>query len=176
MTRFACFAGCLITCLSILPTAVQAEAPNDAIAQKLTAIKATVEKLKAGRDDLRPVADVEIFAKAAEWAVKHNEFYKPEYVTWTVPLIDVGLSRAQELTESKYSWIGRPGSTVLGYYSEIDGSVQPFAVRIPESYDPKDPKRWPLHVELHGRGDTLNELSFLHSHEPPRQTGDKKPA
>lgn len=138
-----------------------------AIEQKLPAINQVVEKLKAGRDDLRPVADVEVFAKAADWITRHNEFYKPDYEAWTLEAINTGLRRAQELAESKNSWVGRPGSTVLGYYSEVDGSVQPYAIKIPEGYDPKGAKRWPLHVELHGRGDTLNEVSFIHAHEKP---------
>ncbi len=167
MTPFRLLGGCLLASVS-LSHIVQAQPPIDsaasAIQQKLTAINEVVARLKTGREDVRPVADVEVFAKAADWIVRHNEFYKPDYATWTVELINTGLRRAQELAESKNSWLGRPGKTILGYYSEVDGSVQPFAIRIPEGYDPKAVKRWPLHVELHGRGDTLNEVSFIHSH------------
>jgi len=39
---------------------------------------------------------------------------------------------------------------LCGYWSEIDDTVQPFAVALPKGYDPE--KRWPLLVALHGQG------------------------
>lgn len=174
MRRFVFLCGYLGVYAN-LAVCAQAQPPGDSaapISTKLTELHEAVDKLKAGREDVRPVADVEVFAKAADWIVRHNEFYKPDYAKWTVELLDTGLQRAKELAESKQPWLGRDGATILGYYSEIDGSVQPFAVRIPPDYDPKAPKRWPLHVELHGRGDTLNEVSFIHSHEGKHPKGD----
>jgi Putative esterase len=135
------------------------------IREKLTQLNAAVETLKSGREDLRPVADVEIFAKAADWILRHDEFFKPEYATWTVEALEVGLKRAEELAGNQSPWRGRAGSTVLAYYSDVDASVQPFVVILPKDYDAKSLKRWPLHVELHGRGDTMNEVSFIHGHE-----------
>eukprot|EP00456_Euglypha_rotunda_P086621 TRINITY_DN878_c0_g1_i21.p1 TRINITY_DN878_c0_g1~~TRINITY_DN878_c0_g1_i21.p1 ORF type:complete len:654 (-),score=132.57 TRINITY_DN878_c0_g1_i21:8206-10167(-) len=174
MRRFAFLCGFVTVCAAWAQhtSAQPAGDAAESIQQKLTSLNQAVEKLKVGRDDIRPVADVEVFAKAADWIVRHNEFYKPDYAKWTTELLDTGLHRAQELAESKPTWLGRKGSTILGYYSEVDGSVQPFAVRIPQDYDPKGPKRWPLHVELHGRGDTLNEVSFIHAHEGKHPKGD----
>lgn len=167
MNRLAWIAGCLsVVALShhvAAQPAPETEAP--AIQEKLDALNTSIRTLKTGRDDVRIVADVEVFAKAAEWITRHNEFYKPDYAKWTVSVLDTGLKRADELAHSKSPWVGRKGATILGYYSNIDGSVQPYAVRIPPAYDPQSPKRWPLHVELHGRGDTMNEVSFIHSHE-----------
>ena len=136
-----------------------------AIREKLVQLNAAVEKLKVGRDDVRPVADVEVFAKAADWILRHDEFYKPDYAKWTIDALNIGATRAGFLTGQERPWFNREGSTVRGYYSEVDGSVQPYVVTLPKGYDPKSNKRWPLHVELHGRGDTLNEVSFIHSHE-----------
>jgi dienelactone hydrolase len=45
----------------------------------------------------------------------------------------------------------------------VDGSIQPYAVTIPDNYDGSTPQ-W-LDVVLHGRGATLNEVSFLYSHD-----------
>ncbi len=175
MMRFALVAGCLLVVAGVAQTA-EAQAPTHGeaktILEKLTELNAAVEKLKSGREDARPVADVEVFAKAADWIVRHNEFYKPDYAKWTIEILETGLQRARSLTESRANWYGRAGSTILGYYSDVDGSVQPFAIRLPQGYDPKPPKRWPLHVELHGRGDTLNEVSFIHSHEGKGLKGD----
>lgn len=168
MKRLALACVCLWAFLNL--NAITVAQPPDkeaakSIREKLGRLNAAVEKLKAGRDDVRPVADVEVFAKAADWILRHNEFFKPDYAKWTVEALDIGLKRADELTATQGSWVGREGSSVLGYYSAVDGSVQPFVVTLPKGFDPKSAQRWPLHVELHGRGDTLNEVSFIHAHE-----------
>ncbi|HRU05152.1 MAG TPA: FG-GAP-like repeat-containing protein, partial [Candidatus Brocadiia bacterium] len=48
-----------------------------------------------------------------------------------------------------------------GYWCDIDGSVQPYAVSVPDSYTPK--KAWPLVVCLHGAG-----------YDPARRVGAPK--
>lgn len=165
MTRLLWIGLCLVALSQPAQAQPAGEADMTVIQAKLAELNAAVEKLRMGRDDLRPVADVEVFAKAADWIVRHNEFYKPDYVKWTIEGLDTGLQRARDLADMKTPWYGRPGITILGYYSEIEGSVQPFAIRLPQGYNPSEPRRWPLHVELHGRGDTLNEVSFIHAHE-----------
>jgi dienelactone hydrolase len=52
---------------------------------------------------------------------------------------------------------------VRGYRSRVDGSVQPYGLIIPESYDGSKPVR--LDVVLHGRGTQLTEISFIAAHE-----------
>ena len=52
------------------------------------------------------------------------------------------------------------------YRSRVDGSVQPYAVSIPGSYDPAKPMR--LDVVLHGRNSRLSEVSFIAAHAPDR--------
>ena len=58
----------------------------------------------------------------------------------------------------------QPGTTIRGYYSKVDGSVQPYALALPTGIDPQSPTRHPLHSKLHGRGSTLNEVSFIAQH------------
>lgn len=168
MTRIAFASGCLLV-VAICSTTVQAqsapEADEKTIREALTRLQTEVGALKSSREDVRPVADVEVFAKAADWILRHQEFYKPEYAQWTIEALETGLQRARELADGKSPWQGRASATVLGYYSDVDGSVQPYAIRLPPGYDPKAAKRWPLHVELHGRGGTLNEVSFIRAHE-----------
>jgi dienelactone hydrolase len=162
------FVACLVLVLGFTPPLV-AQDPGDGdaaeIGRQLDELNLFVADLKRGRDDVRPVADIEVFAKAAEWIVRHHEFYEPGYAAWTIEALESGLQRAHELTGGRMPWRTRAGSSIAGYYSNVDGSVQPYVVTLPRGYDPKSSHRWPLHVELHGRGDTLNEVRFIHQHE-----------
>jgi hypothetical protein len=45
--------------------------------------------------------------------------------------------------------------------SKIDGSVQPYGLIVPESYQAKSPYRHRLDLWWHGRGETLSELNFI---------------
>jgi len=50
---------------------------------------------------------------------------------------------------------------VRGYVSKIDGSVQPYGLVVPASYQPAASTRHRLDVWCHGRGVTLTELNFV---------------
>jgi hypothetical protein len=68
---------------------------------------------------------------------------------------------AATLKAGQRDWFPRAGTTVLGYYSKIDGSVQPYALTLPEGVNPHDGNRWPLHLVLHGRANEMNEVNFV---------------
>lgn len=161
---YACFTTLLVQAGLLFS---QESSVEDAktIRQDLDQLNGKVAQLKRGRDDMRAAADVEIFAKAADWIVRHHEFFEPAYAAWTIEALKIGIDRADGLSANKVPWFPREGSTVLGYYSQVDESVQPYVVTLPEGFDANSDKRWPLHVELHGRGDTLNEIRFIHQHE-----------
>ncbi len=111
-------------------------------------------------------ADVAVCAKGVEWIVRHREFHKPNYLDATDRLLAVGRQRLAELQAGRTPWLGRAGKqTVFGYVSQLDQSVQPFAVTLPKDFDPAARKRWPLHLVLHGRADTMNEVEFFRQHE-----------
>lgn len=124
---------------------------------------------RSGTDDR---CDILLFEKAVEWILRHNEFYRPEYVQWTLDALKIGEERLQQKSQQQTPWIDRPGSTVLGYRSRVDDSVQPYAITLPGDFDRSSEKLWPLHVELHGRNGILNEVSFVHAHE---QSASGKP-
>lgn len=135
------------------------------IRERLGQLNERIVQLKRGRDDVTSVADVEVCAKAVDWALRHHEFSEKGSAQWTTAALDLGLRRADEYLAGKTPWFPRAGSTVLGYYSTVDGSVQPYAVTLPAGFDPTAAQRWPLHVELHGRNDKLNEVRFIHQFE-----------
>jgi pimeloyl-ACP methyl ester carboxylesterase len=140
-----------------LPTAEEREQ----ITSKLAQLTHAVDELRAKHvDDVR-VADIEVYQKAAMWALRFNEeFFTPAYVPNTILGLDHGLARA---ADASFSWESRKGRMVRGYRSKVDGSVQPYGLIIPESYDGSKAVR--LDVVLHGRGEQLTEVSFIAAHE-----------
>lgn len=118
----------------------------------------TKERLNAVQDRVYR-ADIEIFTKAVELALRHREFY----VERDFAKADWALDRADERLAAKYQsrapWERSTGLIVQGYRSRIDGSAQPYGLVIPEKYDFSI--RRPLYVWLHGRGDKSTDLHFL---------------
>jgi dienelactone hydrolase len=141
---------------------------------ELQQIRAKTDELAAAlkrvRTDDALLADVEVFHKAAVWIVRYadEEFYSKKYVADTLTVLDRGLARAKELATGRPSWPTQKGRLVRAYRSRVDSSVQPYALTIPDKWDGR------LDVVLHGRGSTLNEVSFIASHSttnpvPPEQ-------
>jgi len=143
-------------------------------ADVLKEIKAKTQKLKEALTSLRQrgasgLGDIEIYHKAAEWVVRHNEFYQPEAGRWTLDALDRGLARAGQASDGSAPWLNQRGRAVVrAYRSRIDGSVQPYAVTLPADYAKGVPRKWRLDVVLHGRDPGLTEVKFLHEH-----AGDK---
>jgi dienelactone hydrolase len=131
------------------------------IRAKMDELSTRLEKAKAP-DDLR--ADAGIYLKAGEWMLRHpEEFYKPEYSDQLLAVLDRGIGRATELESGSPSWPKQKGRLSRAYRSRVDGSLQPYGLVIPDSYDPGKPTR--LDVVLHGRAATMTESSFLFSHD-----------
>lgn len=157
------------------------ESEQTRIQQKLAEVGTALTTLREREESLadqprrrsRPQAlpDIAVYLKAADWITRHQEFYKPSYVGHTHKALDTAAERIKlwsaliEKSESPPPWETRAGTTIRGYISAVDGSVQPYALTLPEGVDPQDGKRWPLHVKLHGRGGTLNEISFIAAHD-----------
>jgi dienelactone hydrolase len=135
------------------------------IAEKLAQLQEQVKALKAKDLDPYLLADVEVYAKAADWAIRHQEFYTPDYATHALQGLETGLARAEKLLSGASPWDQQAGSLIRGYYSAVDGSAQPYAVKLPPAFAGKEFERWPLQVVLHGRGDKLNEVNFIHQHD-----------
>lgn len=154
---------CLVDAPARGQSAPEAEAP--AIASKLAELQTAVAELK--KRDINPYlfADVAVFAKAVEWATRHNEFYTPQSGAHALAALATGLERAAQLAKGSSPWDQKSGHFIRGYISEVDGSVQPYAIIVPAEIEKEPERRWPLHVVLHGRGDKLNEQHFIHLHE-----------
>jgi predicted esterase len=129
-----------------------------ALGREIAALK--LAKLPRGTAD--PLPDVEIFHKAVDWALRHDEFHDMKQVGTARLLLAEGMSRAKALRDGNAPWITATGTVVRGYRSKIDGSVQPYGMEIPPSWKgPVDQQARPLWIWNHGRGDTLSELAFI---------------
>src|SRR5262245_37127422 len=97
------------------PVKVDAQTQQE-IGDTIDRLRGAVNKLaKQGLSDPR-LADVEIFLKAADWAVEHDEFYTPDFAKWTLEALDRGLLRAQLAAEGESPWYNMRGHAVIRAY------------------------------------------------------------
>jgi pimeloyl-ACP methyl ester carboxylesterase len=119
----------------------------------------TALKGKPALLDLLP--DVQIYHKAVDWALRYDQFYKPQEVEVARDMLKRGIERAKALSEGKAPWTTQTGLVARGYRSKIDGSVQPYGLVIPASYQAGAARPSRVDFWCHGRGETLSELSFI---------------
>src|SRR5438046_1149353 len=121
--------------------------------------------------DLLP--DMQIFHKAVDWALRYDEFYKSNEVQVARLLLQQGMERAKALRDSFAPWTNATGLSARGYVSKIDGSVQPYGLVVPPSYQAPSAHSYRLDFWFHGRGETLTELAFIN--ERQRSPGEFTP-
>jgi dienelactone hydrolase len=133
------------------------------------ALGKTIEQL---RQDLKGkvallelLPDVQIFHNAVRYALTYNEFYNKKEPAIARKLLAQGAERAQQLREGKAPWTTATGLVVRGYQSKIDGSVQPYGLVVPPSYQANGPYEHRLDIWCHGRGEKLTELAFLNDRQ-----------
>src|SRR5207253_9976564 len=80
-------------------------------------------------------------------------------------VLDDGVKRAEQLAAGNEPvWRKTAGQSIVrAYRSDIDGSVQPYAITAPANYGKDPSKKWRLDVVLHGRDATLTEVKFLNA-------------
>ena len=136
------------------------------------------QSLKQLRDQNRPrhdLVDADIFHKGLTWALQYDRQFTPADITLLQTAISRGQQRAQALARNRKPWAMRKGRVALGYVSQVDKSVQPYGVIIPNNYDPSRPIR--LDVVLHGstRPVGLSELRFIARFDEGDQQTDSVP-
>ena len=107
------------------------------------------------------IADVQVFHKSADWALRYGEFFNEKQIAVAKAHLALGMQRAKELREDKPSWNSATGLVVRGYTSAIDGSAQPYGLVLPDDWKVDDGKTCRLDFWLHGRGEQLSELAFI---------------
>ena len=160
LLSFVAFTQATRSAAPYVPTADE----KSAVEAKLDELGRRVAALRATAKHEALLGDVEVYHKAAAWILRYpEEFYTNAYYANTLRALDRGLERAASLDQGQSPWAVQRGRILRAYRSAVDGSVQPYAVHVPDDYDPEKPIR--LDVVLHGRGATLNEVSFIAQHE-----------
>jgi pimeloyl-ACP methyl ester carboxylesterase len=127
---------------------------------KIAELDAMVHGFRAAKVNEDLIADVDIYAKTGKWLLEFPQgFANAQAITNYLNVLDQGLERGRLLQKGESPWVMEKGRKVLGYYSALDGSVQPMGVTIPDSYNASKPDR--LYVWLHGRSNGLTEASFI---------------
>jgi len=161
MSRLVVFGLIVTSCLVANAANEPSAAERQELERRTQALREQVAALQKGKTDEQAVADVAVCVKAAEWILRHNEWFKPDYAKKTARTLDIGEKRATALKQGKADWLQKPGGVALGYVSQVDESLQPYALTFPEGYSSQGSKRWPVYVVLHGRNGNLTEASFI---------------
>ncbi len=128
-----------------------------------------IREIKGRRVDEKLVADVEIYSKAGRFLLEFPQtFFVQEGVDQALKVMDQGLDRARLLQKGESPWVAQKGRKIHGYYSPLDGSVQPYGLTVPDSYDGSKPAR--LYVWLHGRDQRLSEANFISRFPTPNNS------
>lgn len=140
------------------------------LGREIDSLRVTL-KSKPALLDLLP--DVQIYHKAVHDALAYDEFYKTNEVQTARSFLKQGHERAGFLREGKAPWTTSTGLVARGYLSKIDGSVQPYGLVVPASFQPNSPHSFRLDFWFHGRGETLTELDFINGRQ--RSPGEFTP-
>ena len=165
----------------VVPAAVKAElaAGVEALGKEIGYANGQLHRAAALREFL---PDVQIYYNAVRYALEDDIFTSTNQFNAARALLKTGSERAKQLAAHSAPWNTKAGLLALkkeieaksktatplthvpvvrGYVSKIDGSVQPYGLKVPVSYLTGDDKPRRLDFWLHGRGDTLNEIAFI---------------
>jgi len=157
------------------PTAALSAEQETLLEKELSAVTQEFQSVKQHPR----AADAAIFLKAVRYALDFDEWYdkKPEDgVKKATTLLEEAKKRVASLKENKTPWMQGSGQKVLGFYSKIDDSPQPYGVEVPEGLEwGGDKKPVPMWIWLHGRGDTATDLHFVYSRLVAKKPGQLQP-
>lgn len=105
--------------------------------------------------------DVEVFFKAVDGALRHDEFFRKQEFEEARELLQIGRERARQLAAGMHPWTRATGLVVRGYRSRIDDSVQPYGMVVPREWPAEPDRRRRLDLWFHGRNNKLSELRFV---------------
>lgn len=131
-----------------------------AIEKKTDEVESILAPVKSKRGEDPLVADVDVYVKAGRFLCEFPQtFFTQAGIDQAMTVLDQGIERARQLRDGHTPWVEGKGRKVHAYYSPLDGSVQPYGVTIPESYDGTKPVRRTVRGE---------QAAGVHQREPHR--------
>lgn len=166
----SCLAQAPQTNKPIPPAGIEIPAADRAELQSgVEALGKEIETLRVELKDkprlLELLPDVQIFYNAVHYALKYNEILHAREIPFAKAQLQQGFERAKELHAGKPSWTTQTGLVVRGYVSRIDGSVQPYGLVVPTTYQVNLPFQYRLDIWFHGRSETLTEINFINDRQ-----------
>lgn len=155
----------LIACLTLALRGVPAAEPTTTNASGLAEVRAAAADLDGALRRARTSnpdwqADAGVFSKGVEWALRYEPALGSNDMVRLRQALRSGTNRADALANRQAPWTLRKGKVLRGFFSAIDGSLQPYGMVVPAGYDASRP--WRLDVVLHGstRPTGMSELRF----------------
>jgi poly(3-hydroxybutyrate) depolymerase len=133
---------------------------RDELGKSIDALKAS---LRNQRTLAARIPDAEIYFEAVDRNLRQKLLFGAGQVKQARACLAEGRKRVDALSRGETPWLHKTGVVLLGYQSEVDGSVQPFSIYVPDGHKLDDATPSPLDIFLHGRGGNLNELTFISS-------------
>lgn len=134
---------------------------REAVQHDLVRIESRLATLKTRPGiDLKRLPDAEWYSKGVSWGLRYDSLKDPD-IELMRKAIRRGNERLDALESNVVPWQGKRGRLSRAYRSEVDGSVQPYGLIIPQNYDPSKQTR--LDVVLHGstRPVGMSELRYV---------------
>jgi len=155
-----------------IPSATRGE-----LEQLLSGLTRDIEGLKVSLKSepslMELLPDVQVYHNAIRYALEDDIFYQTNDFAAARKLLGDGRERTRLLRQGQAPWNQATGLVVRGYTSKIDGSVQPYGLVVPASYQAGAQRRHRLDLWYHGRNNKLSELSFISERE--RSNGEFTP-
>jgi hypothetical protein len=131
--------------------------------RELEVLKNLLNQLKLSKQEiaLDLIPDVEIYFRAVKDNLEHQEFFHKNHIKLASKLLGLGQERARQLLKGEAPWTQQTGLVVRGFRSDLDDTVQPYGLVIPENYQPRGDKTYRMDLWFHGRGETLSETVFI---------------
>src|SRR5436190_23336107 len=108
MQRANCFVIAALIAVAELCAPVRTALAQPAGPEETKAIEAELTQLRAAIDGVKQnpnaeiyLPDIAVYAKAADWILRHNEFYKPDYVKQTRNALKTGMERTARILLAK---------------------------------------------------------------------------
>lgn len=139
------------------------KAKREELSQTTTNLATQIENLQTSLSpELLPyLPDVQIFYNALHYALEQDIFFEESDIEMAETLASKGTERANQLAEGTAPWKHETGLTVRGYISDLDGSIQPYGLIVPDSFNPMAQTKHRLDIWHHGRNNKLSEVRFL---------------